>query len=163
MCKLFGTSQKNELKAGETAPLFRLPDQTGALFDLEDRKGRWTVLYFYPKDATPGCTKQACVFRDTTGSIHALGAEVYGISKDSIQSHHRFANRHKLSFPLLADQKGEVIKTYGVQGWFGFAKRHTFIIGPSLKVMAVMKGVDPALNASEVVASLQSLQSQETS
>ena len=143
---------------GSAAPTFQLRSTEGSDFSLDARKGKWTVLYFYPKDDTPGCTRQACAFRDSIQVIRKQGAEVYGISQDSVESHKQFISKHQLNFPLLADVKGEVSKRYGADGTFGFSKRWTFIVDPELKIRWVQKNVDPALNAKEVAAQLTSLQ-----
>ncbi len=131
----------------------------GEPFKLADRKGTWTVLYFYPKDNTPGCTKQACAFRDSIKLIREKGAEVFGISKDSVESHRKFKEKHKLNFPLLADPDGDVVAAYGAGGFLGMAKRWTFIVGPDLTVRWVQTDVDPVSNAKVVAEELGKLQS----
>lgn len=143
---------------GSPAPAFQLRTTEGADFTLDSRKGKWTVLYFYPKDDTPGCTRQACAFRDSIQVIRKQGAEVYGISQDTVESHKQFTSKHQLNFPLLADVGGQVAKRYGADGFAGFSKRWTFIIDPQLKVRWVQKNVDPALNAKEVAEQLSGLQ-----
>lgn len=145
---------------GAAAPLFQATTTTGAAFSLDSRKGQWTVLYFYPKDGTPGCTKQACAFRDAIEVIHKQGAEVYGISQDSVDSHKQFTEKQKLNFPLLADPGGKVARLYGAEGLLGFSKRWTFIVDPALKVRWVKKDVDPAVNARDVAAQIASMQGQ---
>ena len=154
---LFSSKAGPSIVAGTKAPLFSLPDQTGTNFNLADRKGHWTVLYFYPKDDTPGCTKQACAFRDSISVIEKLDAKVYGISKDTVESHKKFVDKYKLNFPILADADGSVIRQYGVSGLLGFAKRHTFILDPELNVAAVMTDVDPAANAADVAKRIDEL------
>jgi peroxiredoxin Q/BCP len=144
--------------AGQAAPLFQLKTDKGVLFKLAEHKGQWTVLYFYPKDDTPGCTKQACAFRDSIAAIRKLGAEVYGLSQDSVESHQKFIAKHGLTFPLLADVDGSAAKGYGADGMLGYSKRWTFIVGPDLKVRWVQKNVDPALNAKEVAQEISKLQ-----
>lgn len=155
----FLTSRADNLEIGAKAPLFSLSNQDGGTFDLEKRKGSWTVLYFYPKDDTPGCTKQACAFRDSIEDLRKLGAEIYGISKDTVESHKKFADKYNLNFPLLADHSGEVIKQYGVNGLIGLAKRQTFIINPDLVIVDIMRSVDPIANATDVAKKLKNLQS----
>ena len=146
--------------AGDKAPLFELPNQDGKTFSLASREGNgWSVLYFYPKAETPGCTKQACAFRDAIQGIRALGAEVYGISADSVESQAKFHANHRLVFDLLADPKSQVIALYGAKmPLLGFAKRWTFIIDPSLTVRAVEKDVDPAMDAMRVAELIRELQ-----
>lgn len=144
---------------GSKAPTFTTETDKGTAFDLtKDRKGKWTVLYFYPKDDTPGCTKQACAFRDSIDIIRKKEAEVYGVSQDDKASHEKFVKKYKLNFPLLADPEGKISKAYGVSGMLGFNKRWTFIVDPTLTVRWVQKNVDPALNATEVAKELGKLQ-----
>lgn len=145
------------LAVGSPAPPFTIKTETNEDFVLESRKGWWTVLYFYPKDGTPGCTKQACAFRDGIELIRKQGAEVYGVSQDGVERHRKFVEEHKLNFGLLADVKGEVAKAYGADGVLGFSKRWTYIMGPDLTVRWVKKNVDPALNAKEVATELEKL------
>ena len=149
----------SELQVGQSAPLFSLKNHQGDTFSLQDRKGLWTVLYFYPKDNTPGCTKQACAFRDSLSVIRNKNAEVFGISKDTVEKHQKFVQKYHLTFPLLADDKGDVMKAYGVSGFLGlFAKRWTFVIDPHLKITAILRNVDPAMNAQEVSAEIEAQQ-----
>ncbi|HAH05902.1 MAG TPA: peroxiredoxin [Elusimicrobia bacterium] len=147
-----------ELKAGDPAPPFTAKTDQGKPFDLKERAGKWTVLYFYPKSGTPGCTKQACAFRDALEPIGKLGAEVFGISKDSVKNQKKFVEKHKLTFTLLADPDGKILSAYGAKGMLGWAKRWTFILGPDLKVRWVEKDVDPALDAEKVAEALRKLQ-----
>jgi peroxiredoxin Q/BCP len=151
---------KAELKPGDAAPLFSLAMHDGKTFSLDDRLGKgWTVLYFYPKSQTPGCTKQACAFRDAILKIKALNAEVYGISADSIENQAAFHKQYQLKFPLLADPEGTAIELYGARvPLLGIAKRWTFIIDPKLKVAAIEKDVDPAMDAERVSSTLVALQ-----
>jgi peroxiredoxin Q/BCP len=146
---------------GAPAPDFRLPDQTGKLHSLADYAGRWLVLYFYPKDDTPGCTTQACNFRDDIARIRKLGAEVVGVSLDDTASHAAFAKKHGLPFPLLADEGGAVAASYGALRdlmVMKMAKRVTFIIDPQGRVAQRYLNVDPKAHAAEVVADLERLQ-----
>lgn len=146
---------------GAAAPDFRLPDQTGRLHSLADYAGRWLVLYFYPKDDTPGCTKEACNFRDDIARVRKLGAEVVGVSLDDTASHAAFANKHGLPFPLLADQGGAVAASYGALRdlmVMKIAKRMTFIIDPQGRVAQRYLDVDPDVHAAEVLADLERLQ-----
>ncbi|HEX5538334.1 MAG TPA: peroxiredoxin, partial [Methylophilaceae bacterium] len=112
--------------AGQAAPAFSLPDQTGQQHSLSDYRGSWVVLYFYPKDDTPGCTKEACSFRDDLFKLEKLGAKVVGVSVDDSDSHAAFARKYHLPFPLLADKQGKIADSYGALRNFGivkFAKR----------------------------------------
>ncbi len=157
---LAGASACAEAQApavGHPAPPIQLKTDKGADFRLADRKGSWTVLYFYPKDDTPGCTKQACAFRDSIEVIRKLGGDVFGLSQDSVESHRKFIEKHHLTFTLLADDKGAVAKAYGTDGMMGYSKRWTFIVDPDLKVRWVQKNVDPAINAKEVADEIKRL------
>jgi len=133
------------LKVGDAAPLFESKLHTGADFKLTDQKGKWTVLYFYPKAETPGCTKQACAFRDSVKVLQKLGAEIYGVSIDGVEAQKKFHEKHSLNFDLIADSSGKVIKAYGTQmPVLGWSKRHTFIIDPELVIRDINTNVDPA-------------------
>ena len=144
-----------ELKAGDAAPLFTAKTQAGEVFDLSSRKGQWTVLYFYPKAGTPGCTKQACAFRDAVNTIRAEGAEVYGISEDTVEAQAAFHTEHHLGFTLLADPDGTVVDAYGAKmPVLSMAKRWTFIIGPDLTIRQVERDVDPAMDAQRVAGEI---------
>jgi thioredoxin-dependent peroxiredoxin len=140
-----------------TAPAFSAPDQNGHVRTLEEFKGRSVVLYFYPRDATPGCTAEACAFRDSWTKLEAAGAQVLGVSTDDVASHAKFANEHKLPFPLLADPEKKILRAYGVDSTLGLAKRVTFVIDRAGVVAKVFPDVDPALHANEVSAVLESL------
>ena len=148
------------LKAGDMAPLFSTPNQDGVIFDLASRKGHgFTVLYFYPKAGTPGCTKQACAFRDSIKLIRDLGAEVYGISGDSPTALKKFKTEHKLPFDLLADPDASVIEEYGAKApLLKMAKRWTFILDSDLKIRQIDRDVDPLLDASKVAEEIKKLQ-----
>jgi peroxiredoxin Q/BCP len=148
------------LKVGDEAPAFSLADQDGKAFSLVDRKGKgWTVLYFYPKADTPGCTKQACAFRDSIKQIREQSAEIYGVSVDSVADQKKFHEKHKINFPLLCDEKGEVAEKFGVKmPVIGIAKRWTFVIDPDLKIRNIDKDVDPAMDAKKTAKLLETLQ-----
>jgi peroxiredoxin Q/BCP len=126
---LWGSGESN-VKVGEQAPDFVLPDRTGKQVRLSEFRGRKAVvLYFYPKDDTPGCTKESCAFRDSYEDFQDAGAEVIGVSSDSTESHGRFAAKHRLPFTLLADQGGQVRARYGVPATLGLLPgRVTFVI-----------------------------------
>lgn len=146
---------------GQPAPDFALPDQQGKTRKLADWRGKWLVLYFYPKNDTPGCTEEACTFRDDWLQLQALGAEVVGISVDSSASHAAFAQKYKLPFPLLADEKGEVAARYGtLSDWvvFKYARRYTFVIDPQGRLAKAYRSVDTAKHSAEIVADLKQLQ-----
>jgi peroxiredoxin Q/BCP len=132
------------LKEGAAAPSFSLEDQDGNKVSLKDLKGKWVVLYFYPKDDTPGCTREACGFRDEQKALTKAGAVVLGVSKDSVPSHQKFAKKYKLNFPLLSDPDHEVAEKYGAWGektlygrkFMGMI-RSTFLIDPKGKIAKV--------------------------
>jgi peroxiredoxin Q/BCP len=146
--------------AGDPAPDFELSDQEGQLHSLEDYRDNWVVLYFYPKDATPGCTTQACEFRDNIFAYRKLNAQILGVSLDDVESHSKFAEEHGLPFPLLADTDGTVAEAYGVKThMFGLtvAKRETFIIDPEGRVARHYADVDPDTHSAEVLEDLSEL------
>lgn len=150
--------QAVELKVGDTAPTFITKTHEGTDFDLNSRKGKWTVLYFYPKASTPGCTKQACAFRDNIEAIRKLGAEVYGVSYDSVTDQAKFHKNQRLNFTLLADEKSDILKLYGTKmAVIGLSKRWTFILDPTLKIRSIDKDVDPVMDAKKVAATIEAL------
>ena len=142
----------DKLSVGQVAPQFELKSQEGNSIDLASRKDKgWTVLYFYPKAGTPGCTAQACAYRDSISTIRNQNAEVYGISTDSVKDLQSFHQKHKLSFTLLSDEDGTVTEAYGVKmPIVNFAKRWTFIIDPNLVIRYIDADVDPVLDAKNV-------------
>jgi peroxiredoxin Q/BCP len=147
-------------RAGDAAPAFSLPDQNGKVRNAAEFRGKWLVLYFYPKDDTPGCTEQACTFRDDMHKLTALGAEIVGVSVDDTLSHAAFAKKYSLPFPLLADDKGEVAARYGSirdLAVVKFAQRNTFLIDPLGKIAKVYLGVNTSKNSQEVIDDLQKL------
>ena len=153
--------QASDLKVGDPAPILKLETDEGASFDLNARKGQWTVLYFYPKADTPGCTKQACAFRDNISQIRKLGAELFGVSADSVEALKKFKKNHNLNFVLLADPGLDAIKAYGTKmPVVNVSKRWTFIIDPDLRICSIEKDVDPVLDAKRVAEMLQQLQKQ---
>ena len=143
------------LTAGQTAPDFTLPDQDGNPVTLSDLRGRWAVVYFYPADDTPGCTAESCSFRDSHEDFTDAGAVVVGISSDSVESHKRFAARHRLPFTLLADEDGAVRSAWGVGKTLGLLPgRVTYVIDPEGTVRKVFSSqlrprrhIDEALEA----------------
>ena len=149
------------LDSGMPAPDFALADATGATHRLDDYSGRWLVMYFYPKDSTPGCIMEACSFRNELNPIRELGAQVVGISRDDAANHRRFIDKYDLSFPLLSDPDGKVAESYGAcSQLFGviFVKRQTFLIDPDGMVRHVWRKVSLRNHAQEVVAVLERLQ-----
>ncbi len=148
-------------KVGQPAPDFKLPDQNSKVHTLEDFRGKWLALYFYPKDDTPGCTEQACKFRDDLHKLTALGANVVGVSVDDTTSHANFAKKYNLPFPLLADNNGETAAQYGSLlnlGIVKFAKRNTFLIDPKGKIAKIYLSASASRNSIEVIEDLKKLQ-----
>ncbi|MGZ8198096.1 MAG: peroxiredoxin [Burkholderiales bacterium] len=149
---------RNRPKAGEPAPAFSLEDQNGTRITLDEFRGKWLVLYFYPRDDTPGCTEQAMRFRNAMREMEALGAVVCGVSVDSSESHAAFARKHKLPFALLADRDGKVAARYGSLRHLGVikvAKRNTFLVDPQGRIAKVYAGVNAGRNAQEVMDDLR--------
>jgi peroxiredoxin Q/BCP len=150
---------------GDPAPEVALPDATGTVHRLSDQRGRWTILYFYPKDDTPGCTVEACEFRDANATITERGADVWGISPQGAQSKAAFSDKFDLPFPLLADEAHEVAEAYGSwvekqnygTTYWGTA-RTTFLVDPDGRVAHVWAKVKPEGHAAEVLATLDALQ-----
>lgn len=160
---MFNTLSANTLEAGYAAPEFQLNDQNGTAHSLDQYRGQWVVLYFYPKNDTPGCTKQACAFRDDYKVINAHDTQVLGISVDTSESHAEFAEKYNLPFPLLADKQGHVAKRYQALtslGFIKFAKRHTFIIDPSGIIKMIYRKVDVTTHSEQIIADLKKLQSE---
>lgn len=160
LAPLFASSQalSAELKVNDPAPLFSAKTHEGADFQLASRKGAWTVLYFYPKADTPGCTKQACAFRDNIAKIRNLGGDIFGVSADSVEEQAAFHKKQRLNFTLLADPDGKLIGLYGTKmPVIKMSKRWTFIIDPNLKIRAIDKNVDPVLDADKVAQKIAAL------
>ena len=146
---------------GSAAPDFALHDQNGRMHRLGDYAGRWLLLYFYPRDDTPVCTREACRLRDDIGTLGKLDAAVVGVSVDSTRSHADFSRKYGLPFPLLSDPDGRTASAYDSLlnlGIIRFARRHTFIIAPDGRIAARFDHVDPARHAEEVRDALRSLQ-----
>ena len=145
------------------APTFSLPDSNGAVHSLSDFLGKWVVVYFYPKDDTPGCTVEACSIRDARDDLTALGAEVIGISRDDASSHEKFKEKHSLNFVLLTDADASVMNAYGAWGKKMFGQegvlRKTFIINPEGQVVKAYGRVTPLGHGEQLVEALKTLQS----
>lgn len=151
-------AERGKLAEVGPAPDFSAPDETGKARTLSEFRGRPVVLYFYPKDGTPGCTREACAFRDEWKRIEATGAQVLGVSLDSVESHAEFKKKHALPFPLLADTEGKVLAAYGVpRNAKGYASRTTFIIDGKGTIRRIFPEVDPAVHVGEVLAVLEQL------
>lgn len=147
-----------KVRVGDEAPEFKLPSNAGGEVSLSDFRGKKNVvLYFYPKDETQGCTKEACAFRDTYERFRERGAEVLGVSSDTVESHMKFAERHNLKFPLLSDPNGKLRKTYGVPSTLGFIPgRVTYIIDEQGTVRFIFNSqIRPEQHITEALNALQ--------
>ncbi len=149
---------------GDQAPGFNLQDQNGDWHKLEDYRGTWLAVYFYPKDDTPGCTTEACNFRDNIYAFKAIGAEVVGISIDDVESHKKFSDKFKLPFVILADEEGTTAESYGVlRDWklIQIASRQSFLVNPDGVVVMHYEKVDPDTHTDEVLADLKALMAEQ--
>jgi peroxiredoxin Q/BCP len=157
------------LSSGKTAPQFRLPDQTGATQDAKALKGKRYLVYFYPKDSTPGCTTQACGLQSDLEQFNRLGIAVFGVSMDSVASHRKFADKYKLEFPLLADTEKSLIEAYGVwveksmygKKYLGIS-RSSFLVGSNGKIEHVWEKVNTKTHAVDVLAFINGAKSEST-
>ncbi len=150
-----------KLKEGDAAPAFTAQTNGGRTVSLADFKGRPVILYFYPRDDTPGCTKEACAFRDAFADFTAKGAVVLGVSADPVKSHDKFVKKFKLPFTLLADEDRRIVEAYGVWGEKSFMGRRyqgihrvTFLIGGDGRIQKIWPKVKPDAHAAEVLAAL---------
>jgi peroxiredoxin Q/BCP len=144
--------------AGQKAPTFTLPSQEGKPVSLDSYHGKWVVLYFYPKDMTPGCTVEAHNFQRDLSKFEAQNAVILGVSVDTVDSHKQFCTKDGLTFHLLADPDHKVVDQYGSLGHFGqmtIANRNTFLIDPSGKIVKVWTKVDPRVHSGEVLAAIE--------
>src|SRR5471032_205630 len=153
-----------KLKEGDKAPAFTATTSGGGKISLADYKGQNVILYFYPRDDTPGCTKEACAFRDGFAAFKKKGAMILGVSPDSVKKHDKFVEKFKLPFTLLADEDKKIVNAYGVWGEKSFmgkkylgVYRVTFLIGPDGKIKKIWPEVKPEERAAEVLAALQIL------
>ncbi len=158
LCAPLGLAQAQAPTIGAAAPNFRLQDQNGQWHELADYRGKWVTLYFYPKDNTPGCTTQACEFRDNIFAFREAGAVILGISVDDVDSHKKFSDKHSLPFPILADPKKQIVKTYNVLSFTGFAKRETFLIDPQGTIVKRYVVSDPKGHSQEVLKDIRQMQ-----
>ena len=154
----YASAANLDLQIGDDAPSFKLNDAQGKSHSLNDYAGKYLVLYFYPKDDTPGCTKEACNFRNDISKFNKLGVSVVGISVDSIQSHYKFTQKYHLPFPLLADINGKVASNYNALTNFfivKIAKRYTFLIDPSGKVSKIYTSVDTSNHSQQITDDIE--------
>jgi len=147
-----------QLKEGSRAPAFKLPDQSGTEHSLKDYAGKWLLIYFYPRDNTPGCTVEACALRDNAGDFKKSKIAILGVSTDSITSHEKFAKKFQLPFPLLADTEKKMVEAYGAWGKKKFMGREymgiyrmSFLINPEGKIAKIYSEVKPKEHAEQVL------------
>jgi peroxiredoxin Q/BCP len=157
-----GPGRAESPAVGAAAPPFKLQDQNGEWHTLDEYRGRWVVLYFYPKDQTPGCTTQACELRDNIFAFRRIGATILGVSVDDVASHKEFAEKHSLPFTILADSTKKTTADYGVlvkmMGVFELARRDTFIVDPQGRIAKHWVSVEPQGHADLVLRELMALQ-----
>ncbi len=154
---LLGLAQAgNPIAKGQPAYNFSLVSENGSIVRLSDYKGKWVVLYFYPKADTPGCTAQAKEYTKLIDEFSKLGVQVFGISTDSVEDIKKFKQKYNIKVTFLSDPKGEVAKAYGVRVIFGFCSRDTVIINPQLKVEQIYRGVDPSSDPYKVLDYIKS-------
>lgn len=141
---------------------FSLPDQNGTIHTLSQYRGKWVILYFYPRDDTPGCTKEACSFRDSINQFQKFGVVILGVSKDSVTSHKKFAEKYKLNFTILSDESKKVIQAYHAWGKKKFLGREsegtlriTYLINPSGEIQKVYEKVNPLIHSSQILSDLK--------
>jgi peroxiredoxin Q/BCP len=159
-----GANAGDQPAVGSQAPGFHMQDQNGDWHDLADYQGEWLTVYFYPKDDTPGCTTEACNFRDNIFAFDAIGARVVGVSVDDVDSHKEFSDKYKLPFTILADKGGEVSKAYGVLRDYKLMKiasRQSFIVSPDGTVAKHYEKVDPDTHTTQVLEDLKQLMGSE--
>ena len=153
---------KGVLEVGASAPELEGVDVSGKRFRLSDSRAAGTakpaVVYFYPKDGTPGCTKEACAFRDAWKRFSERGVVVFGVSRDSEASHAKFLKEHELPFPLVADEEGKVQAAYGVPSQLGMAARVTFLVDQTGRIAKVWPDVDPGVHADDVLKAIEELE-----
>ncbi len=157
-------SQAEQVQAGDPAPDFELRDQNGQMHSIEDYRGDWVALYFYPKDDTPGCTTEACEFRDNIFAFKSADCQILGVSLDDEESHKEFSEKYDLPFPLLADTAGTTADAYGVKTrmlGMTVAKRQTFLIDPEGNIAKHYAKVDPDTHSQQVLADLEALKAKE--
>jgi peroxiredoxin Q/BCP len=145
------------LPVGSPAPALTGVDQDGVTHELKEALGAPTVVYFYPKDETPGCTKEACAFRDVWSQYEEKGVKLFGVSRDTAASHRAFAGKHKLTFPLISDESGEWAKAFGVGTTLGIYQRVTFLLGEDGVVLKVYDNVNPGIHALDVLKDVDAL------
>ncbi len=144
-----------DIKEGQSFPDFTLKSDSGEEVSLSDLKGKTSIIYFYPKDDTPGCTKEACSFRDNINSFQSIGVPVFGVSVDSVESHKKFKEKYSLPFTLLSDSDKKLVTKLKIKSLIGFASRVTFILDKDGKVLKIYPKVSPDKHAEEILAFLR--------
>lgn len=139
------------LPVGALAPDIQGKAGSGKVIKLSSTRGKYAIVYFYPKDSTPGCTTEACAFRDAFSQYEKLGLTIFGVSRDDEASHQKFRQEHKLQFPLVADPTGAIQKAYRVPNFLGLASRVSFLVGPNQRIIRVWPNVDPGVHAKDVL------------
>ena len=158
LCVFMSSSWAQDLKVGDPAPLFKVLTDENKTFELSTRKGEWTVLYFYPKAGTPGCTNQAKSFKEFAPDIEKLGVKVYGISTDSVKDQEEFKRALGLKFTLLADEDMQVVKLYGSKiPFLNYSKRWSFIIDPELVIRFIERDVEAKEDGKNILEELKKL------
>jgi len=152
-----GEAAASSVAVGSPAPEITLQSQEGRVRTLSEHRGHPVLVYFYPRDATPGCTREACALRDAWDRLQATGAVVYGVSTDDVESHRRFHDEHSLPFDLLSDPEETAANAYGVPVRAGFAARMSFLIDAQGNVARIFPDVDPGVHADEVSTAIQAL------
>ncbi len=155
LSSLLSVSPAHALNIGDQIPPIEAKNQDGKIVKLGELKGQFVLLYFYPADETPGCTKEACTLRDHYDKIKAMNAVVYGISRQDEKSHKKFIAHNKLPFDLLVDSDGHISKAFGVAAVLNYNDRSSFLVDPSGKIIKTYPNVDPSKHAEEIVADLK--------
>lgn len=154
---LAGGARATPLAPGAVAPPIDAPDQSGSIRTLAEYRGRPLIIFFYPRDGTPGCTREACAFRDAWQRYQEAGIAIIGISTDDVAAHARFAAEHRLPFALLADTDAAIARAYGVDLTFGMAERVSFLVDAEGRIARVFPNVDPGVHAREVLEAVAAL------
>ena len=146
-----------KVKEGDNFPEFNLKADDGRTISTSQLNGRFTIIYFYPKDDTPGCTKEACGFRDYINEFNKLGLSIFGISVDGVESHQKFKRKYSIPFTLLSDSNKELISALGIKSIIGAASRVTFILDKATKIIKIYPKVSPDKHAEEILSFVKSV------
>ncbi len=154
---ILASAKSQTLKVGDRVPNFSGKCTDGKVITSDDLKGKWTVLFFYPKAFTPGCTAESCNLRDGINLLSKYNVTIYGISKDNIETQKKFKEKYNLPYELIADDSGAIIKSFGVSGLFGFAKRVTFIVNPNGEIAWVINNVEVSNHTAQIAEALEKI------